>query len=267
MHCFTFKNLNIKAVYFFYADDQLVYIGRSNNLRNRLTHHFSPNTVDYADWKCTINKISYVECLTDTDTEILETYFINEHKPIYNKDKMFTDKSTFSFGDFEFKTIIPITIEDPEAQNLIVDLRLHKKINFKKICLSYIEAKQNNNYILVNLIEQFYPDIKEAYDKLGVDKMKALKYAQKLINFAINTNNEMLHNEQKIVKILDLKIGQLVNKLEIKQQLQGIYSMLGINKNAKAADLNQWYTIKDYNKKVDGKNTTLYKIINCNIKI
>ena len=266
MHCFTFKNLNIKAVYFFYIHDQLVYIGRSNNLRNRLTSHFSPNTIDYADWKCTINKITYVECLTDTDTEILETYFINEHKPIYNKDKMFTDKSTFSFGDFEFKTIIPITIEDTEAQNLIVDLRLHKKINFKKLCLEYHKAKENNNYILFELIEQFNPLIKEAYTKLGFDKIKALEFVQKDIQNQLIVIVKSKTLEADIVNILKYKVGQLLDKAEVKNTLQGIYNLLEIKKIAKASDLAQWYTIKDHSKKVNGISTVKLKIVSCNVK-
>ena len=146
-------------------------------------------------------------------------------------------------------------------------LRLSKKPNFKKLCLEYIEAKENKDNFTAEEIEVEYPLIKEAYEKLGVDKMKALDYIQKRFTETLTSANTLLSNEERIVQLLNLRIGQLIKKADIKQELQNIYNILGINKKAKATDLNNWYSVTDYDKRENGKVVTYLKIINCNMKV
>ena len=62
-------------------------------------------------------------------------------------------------------------------------------------------------------------------------------------------------------------MGQLLDKAEVKNTLQGIYNLLDIKKIAKASDLAQWYTIKDHSKKVNNVTVTKLKIITCNVKL
>lgn len=144
-------------------------------------------------------------------------------------------------------------------------LRLSKKPNFKTLCKEYIKAKEDNNIELALEIEVDYPLIKEAYEKLGAEKLKALEYLQKYIIQEIANKTITKTNEQKIVSILNLKVGQLVNKAQIKEELQGIYNLLGIQKTAKAADLKQWYTVKDHTKKQGDLYLKMFKVITCNI--
>ena len=162
---------------------------------------------------------------------------------------------------YNFKRCSPdITLEG------LNKLRLAKKPNFKKLCLEYIQAKKDNNLEVIEEIEISFPLIEEAYKKLGVEKMKALEYRANNFTAALVNLKITLSMESRIVTILDLKVGQLVDKPEIKKSLQNIYSLLGINKVATATDLAQWYTIKDHDKRVDGKCRTMLKIINCNVK-
>lgn len=143
-------------------------------------------------------------------------------------------------------------------------LRLSKKASFKDLCIAYIKCKEENVPTQIRDIELEFPIIKAAYDKLGADKIKALNYRKNWIEEELLVNSTMNSN-QKIVNLLNLKVGELVNKTIVKAQLQSIYNQLGINKKAKATDLSNWYTISDYDKRVNGKCITFTKIITCNL--
>ena len=145
-------------------------------------------------------------------------------------------------------------------------LRLAKKPNFKKLCIEYHQAKEEENLEVIEEIEFAHPFIKEAYEKVGFDKMKALKFVQKDIQNQLIVSSKSRTLEGHIVSLLNYKIGQLLDKAEVKNTLQGIYNILEINKTAKASDLSQWYTIKNHSKKINGNPVTKIKIISCNVK-
>ena len=146
-------------------------------------------------------------------------------------------------------------------------LRLAKKPNFKTLCLEYYQAKEEDNLEIIEEIEIGHPLIKEAYNKIGFEKMKALKFVQKDIQSQLIVTSKSRTSEASIITLLNYKIGQLLDKSEVKNTLQNIYNMLEIKKLAKASDLSQWYTIKDHSKKINGVPVTKLKIISCNVKV
>lgn len=163
---------------------------------------------------------------------------------------------------YQFKRCEPdITLEG------LNKLRLAKKPNFKKLCIEYHQAKEEENLEIIEEIEISYPLIKEAYDKIGFDKMKALEFVQRDIQNQLVVSSKSRSLEASIVSLLNYKIGQLLDKAEVKKTLQGIYNMLEIKKVAKASDLSQWYTIKNHNKTIQGKSITKLKIVSCNVKV
>ena len=160
-------------------------------------------------------------------------------------------------------------------------LRLSKKASFKDLCLDYIKYKEEKKEIKDKLLEEKidtssnrnirdieveYPVIKQAYDDLGVEKMKALRYRKNFIQEELLVTSQLTSN-QKIVGLLKYKVGQLLCKKELKIKLQSIYDFLHIKKKAKATDLSQWYSITDHNKRMDGKVVTFTKILTCNVDV
>ena len=65
------------GVYFLYKNDDLVYIGQSINIFNRLYSHVE-NGKDFDFY-------SFVKCDTQKEAETFERYLINKYKPILNK--------------------------------------------------------------------------------------------------------------------------------------------------------------------------------------
>ena len=241
------------CVYFFKSKENiLLYIGKTYSLKNRLSQHLS----DLNDWKKDIYCIDYLVLENEVDRDIIETYCINLHKPLYNKDKVFN----------ETKPTIHIELPIVESVLASVVLKTINKRNnlgnFKDCCLEYIINLESREVIL-----EIYPLIKEAYELLGEKKMKALEFVQKDIQKELVTRKILRDSESQIVALLNYKVGQLLDKAEVKQEIQKIYNALKIEKVAKASDLCQWYTVKNHNKMVAGKTITKLKVISCNTKI
>ena len=145
-------------------------------------------------------------------------------------------------------------------------IRLQKKASFKDLCLDYIKCKEENIPTQIKDIELEYPVIAEAYETLGSEKMKALKYRKSSIEEELLVNSQV-ENPVKIVNLLDLRVGEIISKEFLKMRIQAIYDQLSIKKKAKATDVNDWYTVKNTSKKIEGELAASVKIITCNINI
>lgn len=91
-------------IYFFYdSNNILLYIGKTTNLINRLRCHFSKDNLISEPWKQLVDrdKITYYQCITRTDLDVYETYFINEYNPKHNMDKVFHDNLSFNLPYLE----------------------------------------------------------------------------------------------------------------------------------------------------------------------
>lgn len=91
---FNFANVRklpskINAVYFFYNKNmELLYIGKTNSLKRRLSEHIKRMT----NTKAFIHEVKffcYLKANNGYETEIYETYAINTFKPKYNKMKVY----------------------------------------------------------------------------------------------------------------------------------------------------------------------------------
>ncbi|MBK9359233.1 MAG: DEAD/DEAH box helicase family protein [Bacteroidales bacterium] len=145
-------------------------------------------------------------------------------------------------------------------------LNIGEQPNFKDLCLEYIELRESPFSIGTDLIESQYPIIRQAYEILGTDKMKALEYRQKDFERELIKVNTLKNNDWKMVQLLDYKIGQWLTSPQIKEDLDKAYQELGIIKNAKGTDLEQYYEIKLHFKTIEGKTIRGYKIINYKVK-
>lgn len=221
-------------VYFFYDNDQnLLYIGKTISLINRMKQHFSPELLKVEEWKNIVNKqdVKLYKCNNVCDLDIYETYFINKYHPKYNQDKKFNCSSSF-----ELPYLVPISY-------IVEDAR--ERGTFKDYCLRYLENSEQRESI-----GRRYPLIKEAYEVLGAEKIKALsrdsfKIKRELENLG---STELIESEIKRT----FTEGFYLPK-DTKIILQDIYDGLGIVKNAKATDIEKVLNVKPQSKKFNGK--------------
>ena len=105
--------------------------------------------------------------------------------------------------------------------------------------------------------------LKEAYDKLGMKKVKELKYNQKEIRKALVACKKASQRD-KIIGLLEeygYHTGGKKTVAEVKKDLKEIYKLLEINGSPKATDLAQWFDVKEEDSKINGKTTRCYTII------
>lgn len=93
--------------------DNCIYVGKTKNLKSRISSHISKTQVD----KCIdkdaaieqnrkaeeINKVYYAECANGVDASIYEIYYISKFQPIYNTEFKSGVECTLNLKELDFK--------------------------------------------------------------------------------------------------------------------------------------------------------------------
>ena len=147
------------------------------------------------------------------------------------------------------------------------------KISFKDLFDEYATIREANKGLICiignpedrqHLIEQEKPLIKQAYEELGIDRVKALKYNITNIKRELLKRDTDISMDYKILKCLsDSGIGEgdTIPSKELKAILQEIYTSLGRRIKAKATDIKEWFDTKKTSPKINGKSTECYTLI------
>ena len=81
----TFENLpKTSGVYFFYSQNNLIYIGKAINIKNRVKSHFFQPSYRDKLYISTVNKIGYLETNSEIEALVLEASLIKKHQPKFN---------------------------------------------------------------------------------------------------------------------------------------------------------------------------------------
>lgn len=119
------------------------------------------------------------------------------------------------------------------------------RISFQELFDEYHRLKTTQSFFVLDnfaekraQIERRNPLVKEAYETLGVAKVKELKY--RVGNIKRELTKRSVHPlYTKIVQMINDTLPQqkAIPKAEVKKQLQTIYDTLGLQRTAKASDL------------------------------
>lgn len=139
-----------------------------------------------------------------------------------------------------------------------------KKIDFKEAFLQYakIISEDPHSPALI-LLEQQQPLIKEAYHKLGVDRVRNLRYTKKSIEAALSCLEDDKTKEQKLALLM---VNLIPNATTITvanaiDKMNQAYNETGISRKPKTKDLHQWFDCSDpHCKRIDGKTTKVVDI-------
>ena len=137
------------------------------------------------------------------------------------------------------------------------------KMDFKTAFNKYAELATSivPNDALIEIIKKQQPLVIPAYNKLGVDKVKKLRYVKSAIENAIINLDSNKSSDIKLAKmILDkISIGFISSK-RAKEIIASAYKELKIDDSPKASNLIKWFDCKEITKKVDGKVVKGYEI-------
>ena len=214
--------------------------------------------------------------------------YINEQYVRIEDNKLVVDKNLANIDIVNFKichqiyaTYITLTKELRQYDYKIVvqsydyireklEKQPSARIPFKDLFNEYSRLKsQTESFFVVDslaqqraVIERRNPLVKQAYEQLGIEKVKALKY------HVGNIRRELVKglkkgSDYKIVKMIDMKFQKQepIPKSQIKEDLQAIYDSLGLKQIAKATDLARWYETKDATIRRNGKQIACITII------
>lgn len=84
---------NVSGVYRLYKNDRIVYVGKSINIKNRVKDHRRDKDFDSFDFSIINN---------ESNKNIYEIYYIDKHKPIYNKECIENSISDIELEDLIF---------------------------------------------------------------------------------------------------------------------------------------------------------------------
>ena len=121
------------------------------------------------------------------------------------------------------------------------------RVTFQELFDEYHRLKTTQPFFSLESHEELcariaakYPLVKQAYEKLGVSRVQALKYHVGNIKREL-VKNLSVGDEYKIVKMINASLPKqtAIPKSRIKTELQRIYDTLGIKQTAKASDLNK----------------------------
>lgn len=198
-------------------------------------------------------------------------YDSETNKYTFNKMGLISEKFQYDLLNYNYSNGIVVRKQLIDSTNF--DLRNNQKweyikekfensivrTSFETKMKTYIEYRENPNPIygiLASDLEMKDSSLKIYYDALGAKKIKALKYRKTDLNNTIHNQSTDLSSQVKEL----FRIGDVVDKKEVKNKLQALYNYNGLKKTAKATDLKEYgLKISHSTKRVDGK------VLNINI--
>ena len=139
-----------------------------------------------------------------------------------------------------------------------------KRMSFKEAFTQYADLVVRHPHApALLLLEQQQPLIKEAYYKLGVERVRNLRYTKKSVEAALNCQNEEKTKEQKLAKFIvdHIPSGTTITVANALDMMSQAYNVFGITKTPKSKDLHQWFDCSDpYPKRINGKPTKVVDI-------
>lgn len=214
--------------------------------------------VSYAD---EINKLSE----TTRIKTLSKIKYINEQYVRIEDNRLVVDKNLANMNIVNFKicrhiyrTYVNLTDELRRNGYTItrhtfsdimekIENKANARVTFKELFDEYHRLKTTKPFFSLESHEDLcaqiavkYPLVKQAYDELGTDKVQALKYHVSNIKREL-MKRQPAPTEYKIVKMINATFAKQtpIAKSKVKELLQGIYDDLGIQRTAKAADLNK----------------------------
>lgn len=111
-------------------------------------------------------------------------------------------------------------------------------------------------------LTKIHPLILPAYQKLGADKVRELRYVKKEIKKELLKVDEQKSQDQKLATFLHKSVPcpDTVSCTVLIEILQEAYAMAGIDKKPKASHIRKWFECLKTTARIDGKSTSVYKI-------
>ena len=242
------------------SENNLLYIGKSINLYNRMYLHFNPYTLKKESWKYDVSYIKYYEYEQEEHMTFSEEYYINKLNPKYNVSislscnydknikhinenyitlsKLGNDKLKIVYEDDNLK-LEKFKITVPEICDAIhrgIEVNNMGEYFKKDDMLKLIDNRMNhiNKYLIKNYniyLDENYNIVKCEHVKIKEDELigyedKSKKFLNNFILFKNSEVDEIKISEfKKTYKISDRTFTTSFLKYENILKMYGIYKI------------------------------------------
>lgn len=163
--------MNNYVYYFVDYNDEIIYVGRTNNLSRRMKEHFKNGHLGKECYE-EVKDIMYAETNDSKyDTEICETLLINKYKPKYNKEKVFLEnenKTSYKLIDLTFKKL-NLYFENDEIKISTSNFKYpcyNNKLTHNDRCCKLIDYNIGNIKHRIGKYKKYNKDIFENNEKI-----------------------------------------------------------------------------------------------------
>lgn len=168
--------------------NNIIYIGKSNNLEKRMKQHFTNGHLPTECYE-QVARIFFIFVDGKTDTDIMETFLINKYYPKFNTEKQFREILDLHNNDFIIKKeaiwkelFFTFNKNGIELSTIKIPPKYYNRnLSISERCISLLENNVYSMKYRKGLYEYYLKDI------VNVDEL--LKYFLLLHEEIINTNN------------------------------------------------------------------------------
>lgn len=194
------------GIYSIYNNNELIYIGKTNNFYTRLKTHMSQQP-----WSNEITHISIAKCKTKVDMDLYEKYYINKLSPKYNKAIVYNEIPTFAVEELNF---IMFTLEDflkinkPQNENTdnINKSYEKRKQEISELLKTSFEIKEGSKIDFLNsnnILYHWWNSMKTTIDFLHIDG--DIKFFNQILRGVKENRYEFIfENSEEIFRNFDL---------------------------------------------------------------
>lgn len=176
--------------------EQIVYIGKTKNLKNRMSQHFSESGHLSQDKYNQVESIEYLELPTKIDMDIKELYYINVWKPEFNTVNKQVEEMTVQVNEESDEWIV-FKSEKQEYIN-----HLETEVNRLSDDLSCAIEERKQAHLLVDVVS-------DSNGKL-LSEIELLKQRERAIVVNFNDSNQSIDN----VKRFEIKEIETIYKYD-----------------------------------------------------
>jgi len=301
--CFVVSNSRNKNTLLDISTDIYQIAGRirteTNPFRNTLVHIFNTTgkrklnlDISYDDFKLSIqNQVELATKLINTVNEASNgkgiadkmfkseyimkddngNYFLNDMLPKLELMNYKIEKQIYQTGvqlkkNYNTNGILTTEIDYEKLENTID--KASKKMPFKEAYLKYSEIRKSLDFgNSAAEIAAIHPLVVDAYNKLGDDKVRKLRYIKEAIKRELINIDKSKSQDEKIKAMLKQAIEYPCRMTcpEISKIIDKAYKTVGIEAKAKAADITKWFDCKKTSERRNGVPTTVYDIYTPNL--
>lgn len=248
--------------------DKIYHIYSNTRYNNHLsledfTKYSNERSVDAEDTCKEFNELSERARQTIPNNTLNEYIAKNEDSLKFEVDKNLKNLDIYNFKVCKHLYSCRVNINDAYTENGFKNINAIENNNHQvikmdlcknfKLTIQEIEKKPTDME-LINAAYIRYPWLKEVIGKIGLEEIKKCNYHIGNVRQKAIVKSDA-GNEIKIYKLLNLKLkidtGAFYNLLETKYAFAEVYKELGIDRKAKASDIEKYY---DTNRKAINNN-------------